>query len=111
MIIDYFYDILMCKIFFYSANLREDIVQAFDIPRHIAVIMSYADYPFPKTVKHWTIRDDFHPLILQALFYARYYSANSIVYLIYNILILVYFIIELPLNKRSLDRIIILMKN
>jgi hypothetical protein len=49
---------------------REELIEKYGIPRHIAIVMAYADLTFPPRINDWSIRNKLHPKVLQALYYA-----------------------------------------
>lgn len=49
----------------------EQLIETYSVPRHIAVVMSYADREFPPSVMEWSFAHKLHKAVLQALFYAK----------------------------------------
>lgn len=50
---------------------RERLISDYCIPRHVAVVLSYADEEFEESVLNWSFGRDLHPAVLKAFFYSK----------------------------------------
>lgn len=63
--------LILKALFYCTSDEREQLIEEYSVPRHVAVVLRYADEAFPESVRHWSLGRHLHPAVLKALFYAK----------------------------------------